>query len=459
MSGTPSEAEVRTQWQAIVNILEKARNYYDGTVMGAGGLFDTLEQAYEGEYIPVALPGTLRTLRSMMSSMVDGSRALEMLSPVMWEYARISGVNGVGGYANVQDCWKALWEYFAANTYTVKTRGITYAATATSTSNTSNSSGGYAIIGNGTCSRLTVDQGGYNLEACTVESKRIRCIQDSRSGALENAEVFEVLGRPQSADALLRGSFGSGDIARATIRNRHAGSGAGGSILRNSSFSTYSSTASPKFSGWTETSGGSALSQDTTNYYREHPPGGTSTRASMKITWGGSTVTVSQTVTDMANGRLDPDTPYFLRVMVNKAIGSGSGGNFIVRLGAVTVTTAVSSISASNWTEVIVPLTSSSWFRVFNQNSFTVQIEWASGSSGYLLVDDVILCPFDLVDGTYWVVRHNAASPTSWKLDDVLTFTDTGGAAGTGKIQWWLWVAGFGSLPSTSGSPTIDDPS
>jgi len=70
----------------------------------------------------------------------------------------------------------------------------------------------------------------------------------------------------------------------------------------------------------------------------------------------------------------------------------------------------------------------------------------------------VIFAPWDLIDGTYWCLRGNAATHTAWAVDDTLTVTDAGGAPGTGKIQWWLFVSGFGYLPS-SGSPTFTDPS
>ena len=48
-------------------------------------------------------------------------------------------------------------------------------------------------------------------------------------------------------------------------------------------------------------------------------------------------------------------------------------------------------------------------------------------------------------------------TPVAWALDDTLEFTDTGGAAATAKIQYWLWVAGLGYLP-TDASPTFTDP-
>ena len=64
----------------------------------------------------------------------------------------------------------------------------------------------------------------------------------------------------------------------------------------------------------------------------------------------------------------------------------------------------------------------------------------------------------ELVDGTYWAIRGNAATHTPWLVDDQLAITDTGGAPATAKIQYWLWRTGLGYLPSTTGTPTFSDP-
>ena len=55
MSGSPTEAEVQTQWRAAVNMLESLRNYADGTVAGGGNLIQTLYDSLEGEYTPPGL--------------------------------------------------------------------------------------------------------------------------------------------------------------------------------------------------------------------------------------------------------------------------------------------------------------------------------------------------------------------------------------------------------------------
>lgn len=443
MSGTPSEAEIQTQWRNVVDMLEDTRAFLDGTVAGAGGQLDVLMQSLEGEFTPSGIAGAAQRWRGSAQGLVSPATALGFLEPILLEYR--NRLSDGGAYTNMRDIAIALREHFVTNSLTVESRAITYDVTASVGSNT----------GNGAVGRLTIDQDGFPLEACTVETKTFRCRRDQNSGVPEFAEQFEVIGTEASPDSLLRASYGSG-IHSVSMRSLHAGSGDGGSWLTNSSFSTYSSTSSPKFQGWTESAGGSNIVQSAT-IYRSHP--GAQTDASLRINGGGGTVTLKQGLASMRFSQLDPNAPYFLRVMVNASTGTATGGNFIIRLGGVTVTTAVSDIlDAGGWYEITVPFDANCWFRVFNEPDFDIEIEWASSTSGYLLVDDVIFAPWTFLDGTYWVIRGNHASPASWAVDDTLAFTDTGGAAATAKIQYWLWVAGLGYLPSTTGSPTFTEP-
>ena len=450
MSGSPTQAELQAQWRLAVDILEDARNYFDGTVALSGGQLDLLEQALEGDFVPARVANALARWRANASFLVSREMAQELLSPFVNEYMKLVTADP-SAYTDIQSQWRAIYEHFRRNSLSVNSRAITYDTSATL---------GAGNVGNGTVSRLTVDEGGFSIENCTVEEKVWRCRQDMNSGAQEHAELFEVIGRPSSYDSLLVPSFGSGDAGRVTIFAAHAGTGDGGSKLNNSSFSTFNSTAAAadRFTNWSATIGGSStVTQDTTNYYRGSP--GTTTPASMKITAGGSgTVTVKQTLSRAAVRRLDPETPYFLRIMVNKTIGAASGGSVTVRMGSKSTTSTIAGLG-SNWVELAIAFTSDCWFRNFNENPFDIEIEWSTPTSGYLLVDDVIFAPWDWMDGTWWKIRATNTSNVPWKVDDTLSFTDTGGAPATGKIQYWAWIAFGLYLPSNNaGAETFTDP-
>lgn len=444
-----TEAELQNQWKNAVYALELVRALADDSVTPSGGAIDVLVSSLEGQFTPTDLPLAMRSLRAQLSNAISPTMANAVLQPILYDYAGILSADATDGfgsaYRNPGDIFRALYDWFVDNSLTVESRAITYDTSATA---------GASNVGNGALSRLTVDANGFNLEACHVEKKQFKCRADQNTGAEKQAEVFEAVGTAASPDSCLRAVYGSGDSARASIVSRHAGSGNGGSLLNNSSFSTYSASASPKFSGWTETAGGAQVSQDTTNYYRSFP--NATTDASLKITGGGGTVTLTQTLANSRIRKIDPNTPYLLRVMLNKTIGSASGGTVTIRMGATEKSVTIAAMSA-NWTELVLDFDSGCWPKNFNQADFSVQIEWSSSTSGYLLVDDVIFCPWDLIDGTWWNIRGNAATHTPWLLNDILTVTDTGGAPATGKIQWWLFVAGLGYLPS-SGTPTFADP-
>ena len=441
MSGTPTETEIQTQWRACVNLLEKTRVHSDDVAAVAAGLMDVIEQNLEGQYTPTGLANAVARFRAGLSDLASPGRAIDFMESIIYEYGNI--LTEGSGYQDLLSLMRAIYEHFHANSLTVESRAITYDTSATA---------GASNVGNGAMHRLTVDEFAYDLEACHVETKRFRCRGDVNSGVQEHAESFECLGDTASQDALLRASYGSGESSRVFFRSKHAGSGAGGSLLRNSSFSTYSATASPKFLGWTESAVGGGIAQDTTNFYRSHP--GASTDGSLQMTGGGGTITLKQTLASMRVSKLDPDTPYFLRVMLNKTVGTAVGGTVNLRLGSQTVSVTIAAMGA-NWVELKVPLDTNLWFRNFNEASFDVEIEWVTSTSGTLLIDDMILVPMDLIDGTFWTLVGGA---TPWLVDDTLAFTDTGGAPATAKIQWWLWVAGLGYLPHTTGVPTFTEP-
>jgi len=440
MSGAPSQAEIQDQWRRSVAILEGLRNYADGTIAGAGNQMDLLLQALEGEYTPAGVADAARQFRASLSSLLDRGRVQSFLTPIIFEYARFAGIAG----NTPQQIMPLLYDYFIANSLSVKSRAISYDVTATL---------GAGNVGTGSVYRLTVDRNNMPLEAATVETKVFKCISDQATGSFKWGEQFEVRGGAASQDALLRAAFGSGAIVR-NLRASHAGSGSGGSLLRNSSFSSFSATGTPKFSGWEEIAGGAALAQDSANIYRSHPAA--TNDASLRINAGSGTVTLRQPIGQMAISQVDPNTPYLFRVMVNKTIGTAVGGSVTIRMGSQSTTVTIAALG-SGWQEIVIPAGTGCWFQNFNDGSFDVEIEWASPSTGYLLVDDAIFTAWTLVDGTYWNIRNADATPVAWKVDDTLAFTDGGGAPATAKIQWWLWIAGWGYLP-TNGSPTFADP-
>jgi len=452
----PTEAEIQTQWKNITNILEKTRAYADADLVSIGGYIDVLYQSFEGEYIPVDGAAFATRIRALLSSAVDSRQALAALEPILFEYTTVlAGSSGLGygsGYRSAVDIFGALYQWLHDNSDTVASRAITYASVSANGSNTGN-------IG---ISRLTVDKYGYDLESCHAEKKMLKCTADQNSGVRRWAETFEIIGMAASFDGLRRGVGGSGEASRTNLKAKHAGSGGGGSLLNNSSFSdfTASTSSGSQFANWSETLTGAAattdITRDTANYYREHP--NASTNASMKFAMdnAGDSITVKQSMSSMRTNSIAPNKPHFLRVMWNRSIGSGASGTVSVKLGGnATVSVAVS--AQSGWQELLIPFDKTCWLEEFGEDTFDIEIAWAGGTGGYILFDDAIFCPWDLVDGTYWLAHQNAGTPVASLVEDEYYVNDTGGAPGTGILQYWCWISGLGYLPS-SGTPTITDP-
>jgi hypothetical protein len=451
----PTEPEIQTQWKNGTNILEKTRVYADDTLAAAAGVLDTFVQSFEGQYIPIGGAASVSRTRALLSSAIDRGAARAVLEPVVYEYANIlaqSATAGLGsGATSAEELTRALYEWLHENSDSVETRNITYTTPSANVGN----------AGALTLRRLTEDKYGYDLEACHVEKKMMRVLADQNTGTKEWAERLEILGEQASFDGVRYGAFGSGDAARTQVIARHAGTGNGGSLANNSSFSSYTALATQQFDGWTEVLGGAAaqadITQDTTNVYRSHP--NASTDGSLKIAMDSAadSVLLKQTIDDSRVSRLDPNKPYFLRVMVNKTVGTGAGGSVHLKLGGNTaVTTLVSALSA-NWTELVIPFDSTCWPEVFGEDGFDIEVGWVNGTSGFMLFDDLIFCEWDEVDGTFWLPTQNAATPLPPLLGDEWYAVDSGGTPGNGILNYWMWRAGLGYLPH-SGSPTITDP-
>jgi len=455
MAGSPTEAEVQTQWTNAIDVLESFRVHADDTQAVAAGKLDVLEQSLEGDFTPAGIGSAAANFRSGLSGLIDPSVVREFLDPILFEYAKVisndaGGDTFGGGYTTTDEILQAMYDFFVAQVpdTTIETRGITFGSPAITTA-----------VGDGVLSRLTLDENNYELEACTVEKKHFRCRSDQNSGTLKFAEVFEHLGSAASLDNLLKGSTGSGVTSTTTIRSRHAGGGEGGSLLTNGSFSTFTASATPQFNGWDETLGGAAvqgdITQDTTNFYRSFP--GASTDASLKIAMNsaGDNIVLTQPLVKLNTQQLRRDRPYFLRVMWNGTVGSAVGGTIKMRLGSQEVTVAV---AQSGWVELLVPLDQNSWFNNFNQDTFGIDLEVDAMTAGFVLFDDMILCEMDLIDGTYWNLRLNDAAPTAWLVDDEITVTDSYDVAfGNGTLQYYLFLA-YGRYLPHSGTPTIADP-
>ena len=438
MAGTPTKAEVQTMHKNSVDILEKSR-VFGASLVGGGSEFDVLEQSVEGEFAPGALINAGKRSRGSLAGACSVGAARSYLSPIVREYARLANHPGWNS-SPINDLLGVAYRYWIDQDEKVTARGFTYGAASMSGSNT----------GNGTIVRCTIDAFGNNRENAWSETKTAECTTDQNSGARRHEEVWTVKGTNRGNDGL--DVQGSGGIW--AVPTRHAGtSSANGSLLSNSSFQSYSSSATNVFTNWTKVSGTNPT-QDTTNFYRDFAGDPDAGAHSMIL---GATVLLSQKIS-VRRLRMSRGIPYYLSVMYNRAIGSGDL-TLKLKLGSQTVTVVIA--AQTGWNELKLPLDANSYLQNFNEDELDVALEVSSYTSGTVLVDDMILCPMTDVGGTFMAVRGGTtpfqAANSSLPFGDTFTIADSGGAPATGTLQWWWWWA-FGRYLPITGTTLVTDP-
>jgi len=451
-----TEDQIQDQWRKAIDIVEQTRVYAD-TLAGASNEFEVLTSALKGQFTPDMLATWQAQFRAGLSALVSSSRIFDAIAPCILDYGKVLQAAGSVGsnYETVEDLITAIYEHFAAGSERVESRGIVLDIAQTKTG-----------TGDGEISRLIIDERGYQMDAVTVEAKVFRCRRDQNSGVKKHAEEFELIGETRSRDDLEIVTHGSGALQSLALRNRNAGGGTAGSLLRNSSFSSYDVTATDRFTSWEFVAGTEAIQdENAARFYATYPGADTDASMLMGVSAASGTARYKQTLANMRIASLNPFRPYFLRAMVNRDAGpgaQGAGGSFKLRLGDEVVSKDLSTF-ATGWNEVMLPLNADSWFKNFalgaTSNDFDVEVEWAGWTSGDLLIDDLIFCELVPLDGTWWVARMNDPSPTPWVVDDELAFADTQSDTNAGKINYNLWRAGLGYLPhTTGGSITFADP-
>jgi hypothetical protein len=425
---SPSEAEVQAQLKAGIDLLDETRKF--GNVNGTNwvGQEDVLVQLLESDY-QGQISAAVANIRRQLASSVSRSAAVQLIRPLLLSY--VKHVVGKSA-ASDQEMFDILYRWFFDTTVTVKTRAFTFNSPAAGGSN----------VGDGTVLRVTKDENGFDLEAATAEAKEARCIRDRNTGTGLDQEIFRFRGAPVGLDTLQ--VSGSGATQDVPVLNWQS------SLLQNTSFESFSGTiaAPTDITSWTSnvTVSGTTYSLDETNYYR--PQQGITTPRALNIK---STSNIVQKLSTF-NRKLDPLRPYFLQIAWNRTVGSGAG-TLLIRLGAQS--NSVVAAAQAGWQVLRCPTTfgTNNWYKAFDEQDLDISIEWTR-TSGDLLIDDVLLVPMTLFDGTWYAITANDATHAPFLKDDIFTWTDT---ATDSVLQYWFWRA-FGRYLPHSGAPSITDP-
>lgn len=371
-------------------------------------------------------------IRNLIAQASSRDRARALLAPLLRNYAKVIGTIPE---TNTRDILSRIRKDFIDNSRRVKSRNISHG---------SPSSG--SNIGDGAINRLTVDEDGFDLENVHVEAKRADCVQDEHTGADEHAETFEVTGQDAELDQI--NPSGSGVIGELTAADARES----GRFISNPSFSQFSgSGATLDFTDWTFNDV-TNVQADTTNTYRDFV--GDDTPTSLRID---ADEYVRQNL-NVLGSTFDLDIPVYAQLAYNRSVGSADG-TLQFRLGSRIVSVDLSGASAG-WNILRLPINKYNWPRQFlDVEDPVVAVILTGRSTGYVLVDDIIVVNYDRIDGT-WYKAVGGATP--FLIDDSFTWSDTLNGA-EGLINFYLWLA-FGqdedpSLPGvTDGSEDFADP-
>ena len=441
---SPTLAEIQDQFNKALKPLNELRKWaashsYDGPGSYKSidvqanylDMEDALVQALEGEYVKEKIDALL-AFRSQVD--VALASAPTVLYPHLRELCRFMGYPETDAQAMLT----RVYEYMHDNSLSVLSRAFTFGSVSADGGN----------VGTGTVNRLNADENGYAIDNQTGTStglvKTAECYADEHSGANEHEEKFYLYGATPDRDRLkIVGVYDRQTVkALSAVDSRP--------FLSNPSFEEITGTDGTPFTattdlqGWTLSTAAS-FTPIATSYYRDYA--GCSTPRSLKI---GANANVTQNL-NQVRARLNPQVPMYLQLAYDRATGAGDG-TLTLALGSQSV--SVNLVAQTGWNILRLTLGQANWFKTWNQENPAITITLGSRTTGYVLVDDVILAPFTLFDGGWYAI---VGGSTPFLRKDKFTWTDTTPTT-EGIIQYWIYRAFGRYLPGADTGETWDDP-
>ncbi len=437
----PTRAELITQLKNAIKGFEIDRLH--GGVNAANFLDqeDTIIQAIEmGSLNATAQLNAMRSRRASFNALLTPGVIRSVLDPIFLEFGKLLGFPEKDVPTIIRP---RLSDDFIAAGDTIKTRDITFGSPVAGGGN----------VGDGELLRLNIDSDGEPIEAVFVETKTFIISKekgaDANTGTRRNREKFEVRGENLEDDEIQR--TGSGLDTTLTLVD------AAQSIVQNAGFDLIEGSE-PLPSGipsWV-----SSVTVDSTNYTFESGAGKifqprinlVETRRSLNIK--ALTATLTQRF-DLRQKTISATQPFMMQLAINRSEFSGDG-TITIKLGTATA----SVVLAAQVGHFILRLAigSDSWPVNFNENEIDVEISRTGGTTGSVLIDDLIVVPFTkLVEpggGGSWYVMVGGQTP--FLLEDIFTAADVF-ATSDSVIQQWLW-RGYGLWLPSDAAPSITDP-
>lgn len=428
----PSKAEIYDQWAKAINVLENNRLYGNKNATNFISLIDTVQQAYEGEFLDEA-ENAIQQIRGNLAGSVDFAIAAAVQRPFLKQFCR--SVVGRSNLVSDSQMFDEMRKYFIDNAERVQSRDMTFGAPTAKAGR----------VGNDQVIRLTKDEDNFDIETGFIDVKRAICVADRQTGAQIGRETWLFRGQAPARDELQRSGSGLETIIAARS--------ADDSLLNNPNFQQFGNTvaAPDEITDWTATDlAGAAVTMsgtfcelDSANTFRKAPSDGDTTY-SLKVK---SDLRLSQKLS-VRGTQLDRSRPHLLAVVWNAAVGSANG-TLLIRMGKVWRQVTVT--GASGWNVTLVEATPGpgAWYKTFGEDDMEISFD-VDLSSGSLLIAEVLFVQMDFFDGSWYSIIPASVTThvPSFYLDE-FTMTDQ---ATESVVQRWLARAFGRYLPHSLGS-------
>lgn len=444
----PTESEIQATIGYGIRALENVRLLGESDTPNILSLESSMFDSVKGDYAPGVMAGW-RAFRAAYNGVLTPRVVQTLLTPGLQLYGKFIGSRATDASTILRE----LYDHFHDNNKQVEKRVFTFDTTPTA---------GGGNVGDGTVHRLNVDANGYDIDIQTADTKTLKCVSDEHSGAQEHQEEFEIRGETRKLDFLSltggTGTPGDAPVGRLTALSPVQSE----TYIRNPSFHqhglSYSSdlatpTTVTDITGWTLGST-SDVKVDKSLSYRDSLQA--TNQASLRfdgnqtISQNLNTIKAQFQQTNVGFGQ--EIVPMYVEVAVYRE--SSCDGTLTLTFGASSVAVDVTTLTNSAWNIVRIAVGTGNWFANFNTEDPVISLALASNTVGSILMDEIVVAPFQFFDGGWWAVVGGA---TPFLRGDTLTLTDT--VAETGLIQKWLARGYNAYLPSTtSGSEEWADP-
>lgn len=435
---SPTFAEVWTQTKHPIHWLQELDELANADTDNLIGIEDALQAVLEGDFIGGML-GALQARRAAVSQLLTPAAVAALLTPALVELGKVIGSPA----RDVATLMRDLREYMTDSSESINASTVSLGSITTP--------GGTK----GTLYRISVDEDGNLLTGLThIEAKKLVCVQDQNQ-VDKHREVFEYRGTEAERDLL--NVVGSGIV----LRLQAATSQETETFLGNPTFSSFAGTTptagtpstpttTTQLTNWTLTTAANArVGIDTPTPYRDLVG---VTGQWLRFTDNNK---ITQLIAETKRATLVPGIPYLLQVAVRRE--NSCDGNLKIKMGSQTRTIAMSTFTNDTWTVAtwLATQNETAFYKNFQADSLEVSIELESRTTGEVVIDDVILVPYQRIDGIWYAL---VGGETAFLRDDEFTWADTLSARGVVEY-WFCRRSGFGQLPSnTGGTETITDP-